>query len=157
MKKTIIDKLADTIKALPFEDGQKRELPFVYEDADVQNIVFDQIMPPLVACVPITSAAVQDERGFYHERITLALWFADRMCQPAPDYDAVENERIIDKCKQRAFRWCASMYPKKELELVSVNGSERAYLERDAMLTGYMLNVTLEEVEGYGICNGLAR
>ena len=151
--KTIIDKLADTIAALPLESGQKHSMPFVYEDADVQNIVFDQIEPPLVACVPITSAAIQDERGEYHERITLALWFADRMCEATPDYDARKNEHIIDKCKRRAFKWCASMFPKKELELVSINGSERAYLQDDAMLTGYMLNVTLEEVAGIGKCS----
>lgn len=152
MNRTIIDKLADTIAALPL-DGLKHPMPFVYEDADVQNMVFDQIEPPLVACVPITSAAIQDERGFYHERITLALWFADRMCENAPDYDARANEHVIDACKRRAFQWCASMYPKGELELVSVNGSERAYLEQDAMLTGYMLNVTIEEVEGIGKCS----
>lgn len=151
--RTIVDKLADTINALPLEKGQKHKMPFVYEDADVQNIKFDQIEPPLVACVPITSAAVTDERGNYHERITIAIWFADKMCEPTPDYNAVMNERIIDKCKRRAFKWCASMFPKRELELVSVNGGDRAYLETDAMLTGYMLNVTLEEVDGIGKCS----
>lgn len=153
--KTIIDKLADTIAALPLEKGQKHPMPFVYEDTDVQNIMFDQIEPPLVACVPITSAAITDERNNYHERITLALWFADKMCEASPDYDARKNEQIIDRCKRRAFKWCASMFPKNELELVSVNGSDRAYLEGDAMLTGYILNVTLEEVAGTGKCTQL--
>lgn len=153
--RTIIDKLADTFKALPIEKGKKHPLPFVYEDADVQNMVFDRIEPPFVACVPITSAAILDARNMYHERITLALWFADRMCENVPEYDAIANERIIDACKRRAFAWCASMFPKKDLELVSINSSERAYLESDAMLTGYMLNVTLEEVEGIGVCNAL--
>ena len=151
--RTIIDKLADTIAALPLEKGQKHPMPFVYEDADIQNIVFDQIEPPFVACVPITSAAVSDARGMYYERITLALWFADKMCAAVPEYDARKNEEIIDRCKRRAFKWCASMFPKKELELVSINGSDRAYLESDAMLTGYLLNVTLEEVVGTGVCS----
>lgn len=151
--KTIIDKLADTIAALPLEKGQKHKMPFVYEGADVQNMVFDNVKTPLVACVPITSAAVTDERGNYHERITLALWFADKMCEGVPDYDAMKNERVIDRCKRRAFKWCASLFPKKELELVSVNGGDRAYLESDAMLTGYMINVTLEEVAGVGKCS----
>ena len=153
--RTIIDKLADTFKTLPLIGRQKHPLPFVYEDADVQNMVFDNVEPPFVACVPITSAAVADERNMYHERITIALWFADRMHESVPDYDARKNEHIIDECKRRAFAWCSSMFPKKELALVSINSSDRAYLESDALLTGYMLNVTLEEVEGIGICKSV--
>lgn len=148
--RTIIDKLAETIESIELPRGYK--MPFVYEDENIQNIQFDIIEPPLVACVPIQSASVSDEHGNYHERITVALWFADKMCSITPDYNARENERIIDACKRRAFKWAASLQGNKDLRLISVNGSERAYLESDALLTGYMLNVTIEDKEGIGIC-----
>ena len=152
--KTIIDKLADTIAAIETEKGSKKKMPFVYADEDMQNIQFDMIEPPLVACTPIESAAVEDSGGTIHERLTLAIWFADRMCQnTAGDWDARANEQIIDACKRRAFRWAVSMSPAKDLRLVSLNGSMRAYLERDAYLTGYMLNVTIEETDGVSRCD----
>lgn len=150
--RTIIDKIADTIAALPLEQGQKHPLRFIYEDAELQNITLDQVSEPFVAVTPIGSAAVSDDRGALHEQITIALWFGDQMCCATPDYDALENERIITACKRRAFRWWASLSPTRELVPVSVNGSQRAYLERDGYFTGYMLSVTLEEVEGVGRC-----
>lgn len=150
-RKTIIDKLRNSLASVTDEHG--RPLPFIYEDADIQNILFDQIQPPLIAAVPITTSVVQNEHNLFNERITIAIWFADEMYQNGGDYNATENERIIDACKQRAYEWAASLTPANELQLVSVNEAERAYLERDANLTGYLLNVTLDELTYYG-CNG---
>ena len=150
---TIIDKLARTLERKEFGKGGIEVLPFVYADKGMQNVIFDNIQPPFAACVPITSGTVSDMRNTYHERITIAVWFGDRMCGVFPDYDAKENERIIDECKQRAYKWLASLNNNSELELVSVNGSDRFYLEGDACMTGYVVNVTLEELQGYGICN----
>lgn len=148
---TIIDKLRASLEVVTDDHG--RPLPFIYEDADIQNIVFDQVQPPLIAAVPITSSAIQTTHNMFHERITIAIWFADAMYQNGGDYNATENERIIDACKQRALEWAASLTPATDLQLVSVNEAERAYLERDANLTGYLLNVTLDELTYYG-CNG---
>lgn len=150
---TIIDKLRRTFDGVRDETG--RQLPFVYEDRDIQNILVGRIAAPLILCVPLTSTAIIASNGLLKERMTLAVWFADRMAQGSGDYCAEDNERVIDVCKQRAFGWGARLTPQNELRLVSVNGAERAYLETDENLTGYMLNVTLEEVQGYG-CNGIA-
>ena len=151
---TIIDKLKASIEALEVEQGSNTHMPFVYAPAEVQNIVLDGMQPPFVVCMPIESAAVEDTGGTIRERITIAVWFADLMCENvAGDYDALENEQIIDRCKRRAFRWAASLSPAKDLRLVSLNGSMRAYLERDAFLTGYMLNATIEEMDGVSRCN----
>lgn len=145
---TIVDKLRRSLECVKNEAGQT--LPFVYEDKDIQNILTQKLPAPLVLCVPIVSSAVTSANGLVHERITLAVWFADNMLQGSGDFCAVENERIIDDCKQRAFKWVASLTPANELKLISINGAERAYLEMDDNLTGYMLNVTLEEMQGYG-------
>lgn len=153
---TIIDKVGRTLERSIFGkiigSTENDPLPFVYADNDIQNIVLDRVQPPFSAAVPITSGMILDERGQYHDRVTLAVFFGDGMKQGMPDYDAKENERIIDECKQRAFMWLASLQGNTEIELVSVNASDRWYLEKDAILTGYVVNVTIEEVRGYGKC-----
>ena len=149
---TIIDKIARTIERKELGKGGIKKLPFLYADSDIQNILRDQVEPPFAAAVPLTSGVVTDERGMYHDQVTLALLFGDAMCEANPEYNARENERIIDDCKQRAFKWLAGLVPTNEIELVSINGAERVYLENDAFVTGYMLNVTLKETQGYGVC-----
>lgn len=148
--RTIIDKLRDSLANIKDQSGNA--LQFVYEDADIRNIEFERIPAPLVTSVPLASSVVVGEHNIYREQITIAVWFADAMMQGSGDYCATDNERVIDGCKQMAFKWLSSLSPASELRLVSVNGAERAYLEGDANLTGYMLNVTLEETDGR--CNG---
>lgn len=150
---TIIDKIARTIERRELGKGGVTPLPFIYADRDIQNIVLDQVQPPFAAAVPLTSGMAQDERGNYHDQVTLALFFGDIMCQSMGDYDARENERIIDDCKRRAFMWLASLQNNREITLESVNGAERWYLENDVVTTGYVVNVTLREVDGYGKCD----
>lgn len=150
---TIIDKIARSIERPELGKGGIKVLPFVYADRDIQNIMLDRIEPPFAAAVPLTSGTAEDERGNYHDQVTLAVFFGDLMCQPTADYDARENERIIDDCKRRAFLWLASLRTNSEIELQSVNGAERWYLEQDAITTGYVVNVTIREVAGYGACD----
>lgn len=154
MKRTIIDKLAATIERISIEPGGTKKLPFLYDDAHMLNIRFDRVGAPLAAAILIESGVVTDATGVWHERITMGIWFADIMPQATADQDGRITEQVIDKCKERAFRWAASLMPTEELKLISVNGSQRSYLDDDATLCGYWLNVTLEEVEGYGRCNG---
>lgn len=149
---TIIDKLARTIERKELGKGGVKPLPFVYADLDVQNIELDHVEMPCAACTLLTSGTVTDEHGNYYEQATFAVLFCDLMCESMPDFNARENERIIDVCKQRAFKWLAGLVPGDELQLVSVNGMERAYLERDAVVTGVALSVTVREVQGYGRC-----
>ena len=147
---TIIDKIARTIERKELGKGGVTPLPFIYADLEIQNLLLDNINPPFAACVPLASGMVTDDHGNYHEQATFAVLFGDLMCDTTPDYNARENERIIDECKQRAFRWLHDLVPSNELELVSVNGAERAYLERDSIITGYVVNVTIKELQGYG-------
>lgn len=150
---TIIDKIARSIERPELGEGGIKALPFVYETLESQNITLDTLQPPFCAAVPIESGAVQDERGMYHDEITMALFFGDLMCETMGDFDARKNERIIDGCKQRAFKWLASLQTNNEIVLVSVNGAAREYLRDDSVVTGYTLNVTLREVVAYGKCD----
>ena len=149
---TLIDKIARTIHRNELGKGGIEPLPFIYATFDTQNIMLDQVVPPFCACSPIESAAVVDDHGLYHDQVTLVLLFGDLMCEPIGDFDAVANERIIDECKQRAFIWLASLKNNPEIELVSINASAREYLRNDSVATGYSLNVTIKEIQGYGRC-----
>ena len=152
---TIVDKLARTIERKELNNGIV-PLPFIYADIDMQNVLIDNTGAPFAAAAPVTTTAVQDEHGFYHERATFEIYFGDVMTQALPDYDARENERILDMCKQRAFKWLSMLYPADELKLVTVNSMRRTYLKFDAITTGYLLSVTLEERQGYGKCDNLS-
>ena len=153
---TIIDKLARTIERKELNDGVNN-LPFIYADLDTQNILIDNTGVPFAAAAPLSSGMVTDEHGFYHERATFEVFFGDLMAQSLPDYNARENERIIDTCKRRAFAWLASLLPANELRLVSINSATRTYMQFDAIVTGYLVNVTIEEVQGYGRCENFAQ
>ena len=148
---TIIDKLARTIERKELNNGIV-PLPFIYVDLDTQNIILDNTGAPFAACAPLYSGMVADEHGLYHERATFEVFFGDLMEQSLSDYDARENERIIDECKRRAFKWLSDLHPANELRLVSVNSATRAYMQFDAIVTGFLVNVTIEEVAGYGKC-----
>lgn len=151
---TIIDKLARTLQRRELGKGGIEPLAFIYANEDVQNIEIDNTPAPYAICVPLSTSAIADESGQYREQITIAVWFADLMAQTMGTYDARENERIIDECKRRAFLWLSSLKPTpgSELKLVSVDNASRAYLERDAVLTGYIVMVTLQEIESIGYC-----
>ena len=152
---TIVDKLARTIERPELNNGVKA-LPFIYADIDMQNVLLDKTGAPFAAAAPVTTTAVSDEHGVYHERATFEIYFGDLMQQSLPDYNARENERILDMCKRRAFKWLASFRPSNELRLISINSMRRTYLQFDAITTGYLISVTLEEVQGYGRCDDLS-
>lgn len=153
---TIVDKLARTIERKELNNGIV-PLPFIYADLDTQNILIDHTGVPFAACAPLGTSMVADEHGLWHERATFEVFFGDLMEQSLADYDAVENERKIDDCKRRAFKWLSDLSPADELRLISVNSATRAYMQFDAITTGYLVNVTLEEVAGYGKCENFAR
>ena len=149
---TIIDKLARTIERVELGKDGVTPLPFIYADLDTQNILIDNTGVPFAACAPLDSGMVQDEHNQYHERATFEVFFGDLMAQSLPDYNAKENERIIDECKMRAYKWLAGLTPAGEIRLISVNSARRTYLQFDSIVTGYLLNITIEETTGYGKC-----
>lgn len=150
---TIVDKIARSIERNELGKGGLSPLPFIYADIDMQNVLLDGIVPPFAACAPLSSGMVNDDHGRYQEQATFEVFFGDLMCQSSPDYNARENERIIDDCKIRAFAWLASLAMNTELQLVSVNSATRTHLQFDAFVTGYMVNVTIREKQAYGRCD----
>lgn len=141
---SIIDKLKLNIERVT-------GLPFVYGAQGDVNRALDHAPLPCVFAYLINTGQVDDMHGLMHERLTIALFFVNKTDL---DFESVENERIIDDMKRRAFQWRASNYSGDDFILESVNSSLRVYDEiADVCVTGYALNVTIREVEGVGKCS----
>ena len=149
---TIIDKLKRSIEGVTIAQDSEQPIPFYYDDESLLNLRFDQITPPFASAVLLQTGTIERQGGQFAERATLNVFFLDLTAQASADQDGIENERIIDECKQRAFRWLSTFQPVRELKLVSVNSTQRVYIEDDATLTGYAVNITIEEVQTYGRC-----
>ena len=69
------------------------------------------------------------------------------------DFNAIENEQIIDRMKVKAYKWLQSLRLSTDLNVVSINSTQRLYDTTTDVLTGYAVNITIEEVDGIGACD----
>lgn len=140
----IIQKLKDNIEAAT-------GLPFLYGSRGEINRVLDSAPLPCAFAYLLETTGVDDINGVCHERLTMAVFFIDKT---QFDFDAIENEDIIDRCKRTAFKWYVSNRRSEYFRFISINNTLRVYDElADAIVTGYALNVTIEEIEGISICS----
>lgn len=145
--RSIIDKIKESVESV-IGDGR-----FYYNDGNGLNIELDNANFPCAFAQLVETGTLNDELGNYHERVTIGIFFADvadTSLEPLP------NERILTALKQNAFAWLASLRTNDELTLVDVMGTDRVYIQSDRFdvrLTAFVLNVQLEEVKGFGVCN----
>lgn len=125
-------------------------IPFVYGSAEDINRALDNAVFPCAIAVLIQQGAVTDENGILRERLTFVVSFAELT---QFDFEAMENEDIIERCKFRAFAWLQALRSNDKINLISVNNSTRDYIEYDAIITGYGVNITIEEAQGIGACD----
>lgn len=143
---TIIDKLKNSIE-------RATGMPFLYHAAgELNELIARASSMPVAFAFLVDSGTIQDTNGIFHERITLAVMFTDKT---QFDFNALENEEIIDKMKIKAFRWLYALRTDSDLQVVSINNTQRLYDTTTDILTGYAVNVTIEEVTGYGACEFL--
>lgn len=141
---TIIDKIKKSV-----EDATS--LNFLYHaQGEINEMISRAESLPCAFAFLLDSGTVEDTNGMFHERVTFAVIFADKT---QFDFNALENEEIIDRMKVRAFRWLQSLRLSDDLQLVSINNTQRLYDTTTDILTGYAVNVTLQELKGYGVCN----
>lgn len=140
--KNIIRCLKDSVEAIG--------IPFYYGMAEELNKLLDNADYPCALAVAVNQGNVVQENGQFKECITFVLSFADLT---EFDFDSLENEDIITECKERAFKWLSSMQSNGDIRVASINGTTRDYIAYDAIITGYGLNVTLDEVRGVGRCD----
>ena len=98
----------------------------------------------------LTNGQPVEEAGQVKERVSVAMFFVERSDF---DFDADENEKIIDQCKRRALRWIAGLQLDEDLDLVRWERTSRVYERFDAILTGFVVMVDLREREGVTDCD----
>lgn len=145
--RSIIDKIKDSVELVI---GKGR---FYYNDDNGLNVDFDNADYPLAYARLIETGTLSDVLGNYHERVTMSIFFAD---VADPDLQPMTNEEILTMLKHKALSWLAELRLNDELTLIEVRNTDRVYItsnDYDVRLTAYVVNVTLEEQEGIGICN----
>ena len=143
---TIIDKIKASVERIG--------IPFVYGSMDDVNEVisghdFDGGM--LCYCTLITTGTARyDVSGRWHDRVQIAIFIVNKT---EFDMCSIENEDIVDACKREVYRWLVSLRDNRDIKLEEVTSSQRVYDEFDDIVTGYGVQATIEEVQGYGRCD----
>lgn len=139
---TIVDKIIESIKAAHGDD-----FPVYYHDEPTLNLLTSQMEFPCALLQLITTGTVVSEAGQMKERVSAAVFFVE----PSQfDFDAIENETIIDRCKGMAMAWMLTLSGSPELQLENITRTSRVYDRYDDILTGY--GVLAEIKETNGIC-----
>lgn len=144
---SIIDKIKASVESVIGHDR------FYYNDGDGLNIDLDNANYPCAFAQLVETGTLADDFGHYHERIGIGVYFAD---VADIDLEPLANERILTELKKSALTWLATLAANSDLSLVSVNGTDRVYIKAngyDVRLTAFVVNVTLEETQGYGVCD----
>ena len=140
---TIIEKIKQSVEGAT-------GMPFLYHAAGELNELLALCKElPVAYSFLIDSGTIDDVNGRYHERVTLAVMFCDKT---EFDFNALENEEIIDRMKVKAYKWMQSLRMSNALHVVSVNNTQRLYDNTTDILTGFAVNITIEDVAGVGEC-----
>lgn len=140
---TIIEKIKQSVEGTT-------GMPFLYHAAGELNELIARCGElPVAYSFLIDSGTIDDVNGRYHERVTIAVMFCDKT---EFDFNALENEQIIDRMKVKAYKWMQSLRMSNALRVVSVNNTQRLYDNTTDILTGFAVNITLEDIAGVGEC-----
>lgn len=143
---TIIEKIKRSVEAAT-------GLPFLYHAAgEINELIARAGELPVAFTFLLDNGTIEDVNGMYHERVTFAVMFADKT---EFDFNALENEQIIDQMKIKAYRWLQSLRTSNELNVIAINSTQRLYDATTDILTGYAVNITIEEMSGVGACDFL--
>ena len=141
---TIIEKIRASIQRV-----HGNGFAVYYHDDPTMNIIADTMTLPAAIVQLITQGELDQTSGQWREIVSAVVFFVDRS---EFDFDADENEKIIDQCKRRALRWLAGLQLDEDLELVRWERTSRVYERFDAILTGFAVMVDLREMEGVSDC-----
>lgn len=145
---TIVEKITNSISAAVKVDG--KPIPVYYHDEPTLNFKTSEMSFPCVLFQLLTRGNVIRDGGQLRERVTAAVFFVDLT---EFDFEALENEKIIDRCKERCFAWLSSLNADAWMKLYRLNNTERVYDETDDVLTGFGVSADLDEVGGYCVNN----
>ena len=135
---TIVDKIIQSI-----EDACG--VSVYYHDEPTLNVMTSSMAFPCALFQLLNNGRLVQEAGQIKEAVTAAVFFVDKS---EFDFDAVENERIIEGCKVLAFDWLSSLNGGGLLGVQAVNRTSRVYDRYDDILTGFGVSVDLVELTG---------
>lgn len=152
---TIVEKIINSIQAAVQVDYGNTDnngdpvldpINVYYHDEPTLNLMTSDMVFPCALFQLITTGNAVTAGGTVKERVTAAVFFVE----PSQyDFDAVQNEAIIDRCKGRAFSWLgALMGGDAWLSLNNLNNTSRVYDRYDDILTGYGVFVDVDELTG---------
>jgi hypothetical protein len=142
---TIIEKIRASIQSVHGGDFQ-----VYYHDDPTMNLIADNMDLPAAIVQLITQGTIDQQSGQWREVVSAVVFFIDKSDF---DFDADENEKIIDRCKRRCLRWLAALPLDEHLDLVRWERTSRVYERFDAILTGFAVMVDLCEREGVTDCD----
>lgn len=122
-------------------------ISFYWQSPETLNITLERrgVKYPCAIAYPIETLQLTTVSGNFRERLQLAVFFV----QPTKfDFNEKANWGLIEQCQTLAYKWLRDAYQYPYLKVVQVNGTSRVYDNTDVILTGFGLNITLEEVFG---------
>lgn len=137
---TFVEKVIASIKA-QHGDG----FPVYYHDEPTLNLLTSEMDFPCAIFQLLTTGDVVQEGGQAKERVSVAVFFVE----PSDiDFEAVENENIIDRCKGRAFAWLLGLAADPLVELAELTRTSRVYDQYDDIITGFGVLADIKETNG---------
>lgn len=125
-------------------------LPFYYDTPQTLNVRLDRAQFPCAMLHILQSGAAYNENGIIRERLTIEMQFVQRSHLDFDGTDVETNE--LDAMKIKAFQWLLHLTRSRDLNLITVNNTNRYYATDDAIYSAYGVNITIEEVEGVSKC-----
>lgn len=153
---TIVDKIINSIHAAldwdeTVSDGNggnttvHHTFPVYYHDDPTLNLMTSDMDFPCALVQLLTQGRIVQEGGQAKEVVSAAIFFVE----PSQfDFDAVENEAIIDRCKDKAMTWLLSLPASEYIQLAELTRTTRVYDRYDDILTGYGLLADIQELNG---------
>lgn len=130
--------------------GEVVQFPVYYHDIETLNLIADTAQYPCAFFQLLTDGTLTNVNAQQRESVNVAIFFVE----PSEfDFDALENEEIIDCCKARAAKWLQHIPLDCYIEVNEVVRTQRVYERFDGILTGYGLIVTLTELQGILYCD----
>ena len=140
---TIVEKIIASIQAV-----HGSGLKVYYHDEPTLNLMTGGMEFPCAIMQLLTTGQVVTEAGQIKERVSAAVFFVEKADF---DFDAKDNEQIIDRCKRRAFQWLSAI-PRDQYITAELTRTSRVYDRYDDILTGFGVMVDVMELTGFIEC-----
>lgn len=123
----------------------------LYDSSGDINRRLDYIDYPAAFFTLINRGNLNTTNNIYREVANVVIFFVKTS---QFDFESLENEAIIQECKTLALTWFDSLKRNGVLRAFILD-TTRVYNYGDTILTGYALNVRIEELEGEDCLNPL--